>query len=372
MKLLIVQPWFTAIGHPAQSVLNLASALGKNGDVDYLVSENSQAGSFSGLIEKLRGWGKVESFPVTTEVGESNTFRALLALWRMRLQGSRYQRVYFADESLYTLALYWPLFALLVGIDRLCVLHLFGPEMGPGRMARWRRFVIGKFLRRRDVRFYLRTEELAVSWRKDYKMVGSEHIRYLPSLEIPDEEPRRYPEKDSKEVAFGIIGQIRFGKGIEWLVPVFQNNKHLGNLTVAGEFNTPQTRLQLSVLDRYEGFVNKFMTEEEMMERVAQQDYLLMLYDQWDKRMESAVLYLAARVNRPVIVYGDSWSGRMVREFGCGLAVSEDRKQIIELLAKVPRPESVEYRRLLKGMEAFRQAYSAKSLRDTVVQEILG
>jgi len=370
MKLLIVQPWFSAIGHPAQSLINMASAIGRDEHVEYLVSSGGDSEYFREEAERLKAWGKVESFAVTTPVGDSNTVRALMALWRMRLKGRRYQRILFFDESLYILALLWPLVALLLSTERLSVLHLFGPIVG--RRNWLRRFIISRFLNRREVRFYLRTEEMTQAWRDVFRSVSSGHITYLPSLEIPDDEPRQYSKKSPDSLAFGIIGQIRVGKGIEWLVPAFQNNATLGRLTVAGEFNMPQTREQLSVLNGFDGFINCFLSENDMLERAGEQDYLLVLYDLWDKRMESAVLYLAARVNRPVIVYGDGWSGRMVREFGCGVVAPIERKAIMALLRSLPRPGSAEYVGLLKGMDAFRQAHSVKSLRGKVVQELLG
>lgn len=73
-------------------------------------------------------------------------------------------------------------------------------------------------------------------------------------------------------MAFGIIGQIRVCKGIEWLVPAFQNNAALGKLTVAGEFYMSQNREQLSVLSGYDSFINRFMSESDMLEWAAEQD----------------------------------------------------------------------------------------------------
>lgn len=87
----------------------------------------------------------------------------------------------------------------------------------------------------------------------------------------------------------------------------------------------------------------------------AEQDYLLILYDLWDKRIESAVLYFAARANRPVVVYGDSWSGRMVREFGCGVVAPVGHGETVDLLRRIPCPGSAEYARLFKGMAEFRR-----------------
>lgn len=101
MRLLIIQPWFCAIGHPAQSLINMASAIGRDERVDYLVSSNRESGFFLDSMERLRARGPIESYVATT--GDSNTARALLALWRMRLKGRQYQRLF--DESLFELAL---------------------------------------------------------------------------------------------------------------------------------------------------------------------------------------------------------------------------------------------------------------------------
>jgi hypothetical protein len=193
----------------------------------------------------------------------------------------------------------------------------------------------------------------------------------LCSLEIPDDEQVPIPAAFSGTLSFGILGQVRIGKGIEWLVPVFLNDATLGKLTVAGEFASPRSQERLSVLQGFAGFINRFLPESDMLELAAKQDYLLILYDIWDKRMESAVLFLAARVNRPVIVYSDGWCGRMVREFGCGLAAPTDHAETVEFLRQLPRPGSDAYTMLLAGVAAFRQAHSVRSLRGKVMQELL-
>lgn len=368
MKLLVIQPWFSAIGHPAQSLLHMATAFGKDQPVDYLVSCSEDSEFCRDALERLKTWGEVTSFAVTTPTGASNTVRALLALWRMRRQG--YLRIFFFDESLFAIALFWPLLALWLPVERISVLHLFGPKLSRRNWLEQR--IVGLFLRRRDLMLYLRTEELAAAWRDAYRRVPRERIAHLPSLEIPDQEPRRPPRAQADSLAFGIIGQIRAGKGIEWLVPAFSGDSTLGRLTVAGEFANQQSREQLAVLQGYEEFINEFLSEDEMLEQAAAQDYLLMLYDVWDRRMESAVLYLAARANRPVVVYGNSWCGRMVTEFGCGAVAPEEHGQALDLLRALPRPGSAEYAALLDGMKRFRIAHSVGALRGRVMQELLG
>lgn len=373
MKLLIIQPWFGAIGHPAQSLINMASAIGKDVCVDYLVSMNSDSELCLNSMQRLKTWGNVFGFPVKTFVGRSNTLRAFWALWRLWLKGNRYQRIFFFDSSLPMIALVWPIFARACFIERISVLHLHGPEH-IDRSSWLSRMVTKRFLMRPDVKFYLRTEELAQAWTEAYKdIVESNRISTLPSLEIPDGAVHQHPLLPADQVKFGIIGQIRLGKGLDWLVPIFQRRPDLGRLTVAGEYASQESHAQLSFLDEFEGFVKCFMSEDEMLERASTQDYLLMLYDgSWDKRMESAVLYLAARVNRPVVVYGDSWSGRMVREFGCGVVAPVDHQQVEQCLRSIPRPGCAQYAGLLDGMTAFRKAHSVESLRPMLMQELLG
>lgn len=373
MKLLIIEPWFGAIGHPAQSLINMASAIGKDERVEYLVSMNSGSELCEDSMQRLKAWGKVHGFPAQTFIGRSNTLRAFWALCLLRIKGSRYQHIFFFDSTLPVLALLWPIFARICSVERISVLHLHGPELVED--SSWKsRLITKRFLMRSDVRFYLRTEELALAWTNVYKDVARKGtISTLPSLEIPDGPVYEHVSEVKGQVRFGVIGQIRPGKGLDWLVPVFQQNPDIGKLTVAGEYASPASHAQLSFLDRFEGFVQCFMSEDEMLERASKQDYLLMLYDgSWDKRMESAVLYLAARVNRPVVVYGDSWSGRMVREFGCGVIAPVDREQTAECLRNIPHPGSVEYAKLLDGVAAFRKAHSVASLRPVLMRTLLG
>ena len=372
-KFLIVQPWFCGFGHPAQSLINTASAIGRDDRVQYLVSINNSVEPCLNSMNRLKAWGEVHSFSTSDPAGTSkwNTVKALWAICRLWIKGCRYQRIFFFDASLVRLALLWPIFSLVIAVDRVGVLHLHGPEpMNRSWLIRW---MVRRFLLRPDVRLYLRTEELAKAWSDSYINVPCGHIRHLPSLEIPDGNGCQYALQPSEQLRFGIVGQVRPGKGIDWLVPLFQENPLIGKLTVAGAFFNEECRERLPVLDGFEGFINCFMPEGEMLEQASAQDYLLMLYDEpWDSRLESAVLYLAARVNRPVIVYSKGWSGRKVREFGCGILAPADHMEVAELMKTLPMPGSAGYAALLDGMDGFRRAHSVESLRDMVLDELIG
>jgi len=135
-------------------------------------------------------------------------------------------------------------------------------------------------------------------------------------------------------------------------VPLFKSNPLLGKLTVAGAFSQPVERKRLAVLEEFEGFQDKFLNEEELLSIASEQDYLLMLYDNWDHRMEGAVMFLAATVNRPVIVYDKGWCGRMVKTYGNGVYAPQDHDHFIKFVESLPQYGSDEYQKLLKGVSA--------------------
>ena len=107
-----------------------------------------------------------------------------------------------------------------------------------------------------------------------------------------------------------------------------------------------------------------------MLKAAAEQDYLLALYDDWDARMEAATVHLAARVGKPVIVYDAGWPGRMVREFGCGIAVSGNDRPNEDFFGSLPRPGEAKYEALLAGIDRFRADHGGAAIREEFVSKM--
>ncbi|KQT37211.1 MULTISPECIES: glycosyltransferase [unclassified Methylophilus] len=366
-KVVIVQPWFTAVGHPAQSILNTAKALSNSTSISYLVS--AQDGTSEEPLNKLRELAEVESFKVATPSLREGTLKALVKLLKLNRQKRHFQHVFFFDAHLVLLSLVWPLFHAVLKPQRLSLIYLMGPE----RILR-SRIVTGfvtRFLQRKEVTLYLRTEELMAAWLKAFTSVAPDGIRYLSSLELPGPLLPITPPTICDQVKFGVLGQIRRGKGLEWLVPMFIRKPELGELLVAGAFNNASEAEAMAFLQGFSGFRNEYLADDTMLAIAQQQHYLLMLYDHWDARMESAMLYLAARAGRPVIAFGNGWCGRQITEYGNGLIAPTNHADIESLLQSLPSPASAEYTKLLLGVEKFRQAHSSEKLRDLYLNELV-
>lgn len=359
--LLIVQPWFTAVGHPAQSLLNTARVLGTEKRVSYLISDQVGETRFLEVAEQLREYGQVETFCVPSSSLRICTLLSMKALFRSRKERLS---ILFLDAHLVVLALLWGWVSPVMNVQRLSVVYLMGPEKIASNWFADR--IIRSFLSRLDTRLYLRTEELAESWKKIYQ---NARIEVLPSLELPEIKENHQLHDRGEKIRFGILGQIRPGKGIEWLVPLFEQRPEIGKLTVAGTFFTHAHEKALAVLGSSQCFVNRFLTEHDMLALASSQDYLLMLYDNWDARMEAATLYLAAKVNRPVIARDAGWCGRMIRAYNCGV-ICENGSETAEFFQSLPVPGEPAYERLLLGLERFRKDHSGSTWRQRFIEKV--
>jgi hypothetical protein len=115
-------------------------------------------------------------------------------------------------------------------------------------------------------------------------------------------------------------------------------------------------------LQDHPAFEERYLEDEALLQLTAAQDYILVFYDHWDSRMESAVLYLAMRANRPVLAYADGWCGRMVRQFRCGITVVNGTLNCAKFFPTLPLPGSQGYGELLEGVGRFRAAHSGRAL----------
>ena len=363
--IIVVQPWFSAVGHPAQSLINLAKIIGNHNGITYLISVMSDNKFAEDAKGELKHFGNVIDYPVDTESIREGTLKALKTLRKLFVSNVLIESVFFLDAHLVLLSVLWP-FCAQKKIKKLGVVYLLGPE----RVARYSliKYLIARFLERKEVVLFLRTDELVADWKITFPQA---RIKCLPPLEIPfDQELTVEEHLPSDKIRLGVLGQIRTGKSLEWLVPLFKSNPSLGKLTVAGAFSQTSERKRLDMLEEFEGFSEKFLSEEELLKHASAQDYLLMLYDNWDHRMEGAVMFLAARVNRPVIVYDEGWCGRMVNTYGNGVIAPQEHKNFTAFVKSLPKYGTCEYQKLLEGVSAFKQAHSANSIRKTFLDVI--
>jgi hypothetical protein len=370
-RLLIVEPWFSIIGHPAQSLLNTARVLGNSEDIRYLVSVVPQRRELQPILQQLRTHGAVHEFrPMASPAGST-----LQSLWH----AARIARHWGGAVDVFYLDAHLPILTIASGLLRplapnvrtISALGLFGPETLDAKP--WQRERMRRWLSRDRTRLFLRTDELAEAWRAAFAL-DHDRIDTLPSLELPVHAEAAPVVTRNGPTRFGVLGQIRRGKSIEWLVPLFARHPELGTLQVCGLLfdGDAGDRELRAALQGFAGFENRFIPDGDLVGRTAELDYLVTLYDAWDHRLEAATFYLAARARRPVICYDQGWCGRMVREFHCGISLAQTSAHDARTFADMPPRDSPAYAHLLAGMERFLAAHSDSARRTEFLRKVSG
>ncbi|MCU0869351.1 MAG: hypothetical protein MUF30_07050 [Burkholderiales bacterium] len=370
--LLVVQPWFGAPGHPAQSTLQTARVLaGGPLSTGWLLARDPRAEppALAAMADAIGRTGPTWRYPVAQASLRAGTWRAIGALARLRRDGVVPAHVLFLDGHLALLALAWPWARRAIGTHaQVGLLYLAGPERiaaTPGLRGR-----VAALLRDPRFTLFLRTDELRDAWRSAFG--AARRIDTLPSLELAADPhdvaaPATVPvprtaTTDADVLRVAVLGQLRPGKGLDWLVPRLRDRADV-TLTVAGPFFDSAHRAALPMLADLPGLQAGWHPEATLLAIARAQDWPLMLYDGWDARMEAATLFLAARADTPVVAVDAGWCGRMLTGFGVGIGVAPGTRPDADWFAALPRRADARHARYRDGLARFREACGPTAMR---------
>jgi hypothetical protein len=206
--------------------LNTARALGRRRDVGYLVS-SPRGAVLENIFQQLERFGPVSRFWVPNDSLRVGTLLGLISAIGFLRGNARIEQVLFLDAHLVLFAACWPFLSrLLPGNVAVSLIYLGGSERIAARS--WTRALVRRFFAGRGRRLYLRTEELADAWRAAFPELPSNRIDTVPTLEIPDDRDVVRVAGPRRHLRLGVVGQVRPGKSLEWLVPLFRAHPDIG------------------------------------------------------------------------------------------------------------------------------------------------
>ena len=359
-KIVLVQPWFSGEGHPAQSLLNFSRVIPKAALSLILISSFAAGSVFEGMAGKL-----VKIAPVRV-VGSRhfglrlNTIVAGLALARRALIGSdrRGDIPLFVDCDLIAMCLLIRL-GVFKPFAKPAVVLLHGPERVAGRY--FINSLVRSVLSNGACTIFLRSQAHLEAWDK---YCSQARLRLLPPIEGAIDEAD-FPEERALDgpLRVGVIGQIRVGKCIPQLLRL--QERHAGELavTVRGPLFLKQSQEFVDLALHNPNIECGYMSEDVMMGAVMQQDYLACLFEEsWDLRNESATFWLAVKALKPVVCFEHGWVADMVRATGCGIIVPSSN--LSELVAKLPARSTEEYRQMSAALLRFRERVTTRAVWD--------
>lgn len=357
-SLLLVQPHFSEPGHFAHFTLLNARALNSWTKLKVLVYVHEHDPGHEAVLQQL-----VEMVPTEVIRGSrvgwrQSTWRLYKHLPAMLQQTPGVRHIFFLDPSLMTLATAL-IFRPLQGHCPVTATELFGPELylnDYGITIYLKRLLLHLAARYRHLRLAPFTAELADSWHQS-GLLPPEASVVLPTLQMTYSESPPY--KDSvtsrSQLVFALVGSLRSQKNVDRIVPIFRDGTVSGKLILAGEVLGDLMSSSLpSMVDRARGridFQPRFLSEAELHTLVGTAHYNLLLYVDFDERMESAMLFTSARLGTPIIGTQHGWLGRMVKEYQLGYAINPyDADEIRHCLSACELPGSPDYRRFEQGL----------------------
>jgi len=349
---ILVQPWFSAHGHPAQSLLNLARIVPANRLSFFLVSRFDHDGPFGDAGAKLAGIAPVLTF---TPFGTNLRWNTCLAAVKLFLLSwkpwARGHKPIFVDCDLFALTLLGSLgMFVLLACPAAVILH------GPDRFRRhtFLAAAVKWVLTVKQYTIFLRSAQHLAAWR-DFCPRG--RFRMLPPVEAvePCVKVPTPPRSDTSgtPLAIGVIGQIRPGKNIRALLALADRNPQVLQVNVRGPLSECEMpEIKAAIAGRADVKIG-YMSEEEMMQTACGQDYLACLFESiWDLNSESATFWLAVKVLRPVVSFDEGWVADMVRATGGGIVIGSGDLPL--LATKLPGPGTPAYRDLQNALQRFR------------------
>lgn len=355
----VVQPWFPEPGHPAACFTRFLRGLRHEANVrglvflwsgqkadwqhEYLQTCHLETVRAPSLIRKLFG---------TLTVG------TVVCLGRLYIGTFETRAILFFDSQIHILALLACIFSHR--FRRIDALVLKGPEESRsgllGKCIKWP--VLSTALAMGYIRLWVRTEELRDAWVRACP-ISTAPVGVLANLDLLGTPLFDRAVVPAAHRIFVIAGQIRPEKCVESLFNVFASNEDLGDLRIAGRIVCKRLASVLSVAHNNIRVDDRHLSEAEMRECIAAAHYQLLLYRNWDNRMEAAMLFESVKAGTPIVCFQGGWLGRMCIEHGLGWTVSSDPTQDIrQVLMSLPIPGSIQYADACERLRRFHQEHT--------------
>ncbi len=362
-KILFIQPYYFSGGHPFQSFNNLILNLLKYDKYDFLVSINNHIKEKNfikdfNIINKKKKIFTYASSPKSSS--NLNVYKAFLKTFIMR---KKYDLFFYYDVNLNITSFLYVLFNIFFKKKIIVIYVLFGPEKI--FQSKIRLYFFKLFLRLGNTKIVTRTIELEKSWKKSFNNFKWK-INHIPPIDFP--KLNNFNNIRKGNLSFGSVGQIRFGKSLEFLNSFFKKNIKY-NFSIIGGYANKQSKESSSFLEKKFLISNRtFLTFNEIIKAAAKLDYIILLYDKFfDKRNEVSTLYLAAKLGIPIICFkNNSWLYKQLKIFKFGYSIKS-----LKEFSNFPKRNSKKYKSYIRGLKKLNKNVLQIKVNEKSMEKIL-
>ena len=344
-KILFIQPFYFYIGHYFQAFNNLIINLKEDKRFSFLVSikKNDNNKNFYKDFSKISKLTKIYTFKSSKKV--FSKINIIKSFWFIITKRKNYKVFFFYDCIIFSLTYLFFFTKFLFKSNYIFIYAHYGPEFIDKSIIK--KFFLKSFLKNNNTRIYLRTKELQRDWKKKLPNFKNK-IFYLKSIDYPNYENFKLVNKTNK-LKLGCVGQIRNGKSLNFLNKFFTMNKKY-SFKIIGGYADIKSKNEFQYLNKKFLSNSSFIDYKTLINYSKKLDYIILLYDYlFDKRYEVSTLYLAAKLNIPVICFNNnSWLSKKISYYKCGILIND-----LSEFNNFPERHTKKYKNFLKNLKKF-------------------
>jgi hypothetical protein len=314
-KILFIQAHYFVGGHNFQSFNNLIRNLDSSPNCNFLVSLGTKI-FFKNDFNKLNKNNKILTFPSTkNSMSFINVVKAFMISVKFR---KKYDIFFYYDIDPFRLAVLHLFLGLIIN-KKIILYYTYNPKnYKKNILTRIEKIIIRNFFSKKNNFLFLRTLDSRYRWISLLNI--KKKIIFLKSIDYHPASNTMVSKKGP--LKFGEIGQIRYGKSLEYLNKFFKNNNNYEFCIIGGYANDKEKKKFNFIESK---FISKkiFTSYDELISKTKKLDYLVLLYDEYlNLNYEVSTFYLAARLKIPIIFYEKhTWLKRVYSQYKCGLMI---------------------------------------------------
>ena len=203
------------------------------------------------------------------------------------------------------------------------------------------------FLNTGNNQIFLRTTVHRDNWRKIFPKCKN-NINVIKSIDYPEITATKITK--SKKLTFGVVGQIRFGKSLEFLNEFFNKNTQY-DFKIIGSFASKKSKKNFEFINKkYLVGQTDFLPFNDMITETRKLDYILLLYDEYiNLDNEVSIFYIAAKLRIPIIfLKKQNFLSNIFHKYKCGIML-DNLNEFMEF----PTVDSDMYKNFQKNLIKF-------------------
>ena len=345
-KVLFIQPYYFNGGHYYELFNNLIKKLYKLDYYDFLVSVNNFNQELNKDFEKIKKIKKIKTF--NSSRNATSIYNIVKSFFKILFMRKKYSVFFYYDGDVTIFSVFYFFFYFFLKDKKIIFYSAFdGSILKKIKFKKIKFSFVNFFLNSGRNQIVLRTNGHRDTWRKFFPKYENK-INVIKTLDYPEITSTNKINKE--KLNFGVVGQIRFGKSLEFLNDFFNKNTQY-DFKIIGSFANKESKKNFEFINnKYLMDQTNFLPFNDMINEARKLDYILLLYDEYvNLDSEVTIFYIASKLRIPIIFSKkQNFLRNIFKKYKCGIMI-DNLKEFLNF----PTSETKEYKTFQKYLIKF-------------------